>query len=151
MVTMADVFIIAEAGVNHNGDLNLAEQLVDAAVSAGADAVKFQAFRAEELACKHAPKATYQLKRTEKSQSQFAMLKALELDRKSHQHLMSRCAEKKIEFLSSPFGKRSAAFLEDLGVSTLKIPSGEITNLPLLEKTQWYGKKNYSVHGHGNS
>jgi N-acetylneuraminate synthase len=125
-------FIIAEAGVNHNGSVDLALQLVDAAAAAGADAVKFQTFRAEHLAVRSAPKAEYQKRETGSGQSQLEMLKALELSAEAHTHLMQRCAERGIEFMSSPFDEGSLALLVTLGVRRLKLGSGELTNAPLL-------------------
>ncbi len=138
---MEKVFIIAEAGVNHNGSIRLAEQLVDKAINAGADAVKFQAFKAEELACHYAPKATYQIENTAENDSQFNMLKKLELDEQGHRHLIGYCDQKGIRFLSSPFGFNSIEMLDSLNIDTFKIPSGEITNLPFLEKIGKLGKK----------
>ncbi len=138
---MERVFIIAEAGVNHNGSIRQAEQLVDKAVEAGADAVKFQAFKAEELACHYAPKADYQVRNTLENDSQFDMLKQLELDGQGHRHLIDYCNQKKIRFLSSPFGFSSIKLLDSLNLRTFKIPSGEITNLPYLENIGRLGKK----------
>ena len=127
------VFIIAEAGVNHNGDRNRALALVDAAAEAGADAVKFQTFDANALAAANAPKADYQNKTTDASESQLEMLKTLELPHGLHPQLIERCAERGIGFLSTPFDIGSLRFLvDDLGLQVLKIPSGEITNGPLL-------------------
>lgn len=127
------VYIIAEAGVNHNGDYNLAFKLVDAAVDAGADAVKFQTFKAENLVTKSAAKADYQKQSTDSEESQFAMLKKLELAHETHHELIAHCKVKGIEFLSTAFDFESLDFLvNDLGLKTLKIPSGEITNGPLL-------------------
>lgn len=125
-------FIIAEAGVNHNGDIRLAKKLVDAAVSAGADAVKFQTFKAERLVTLEAPKADYQKNTTVPEQSQFEMLKQLELTDQAHQELYSYCKQKGIIFLSTPFDTDSADLLDRLGVEIFKVPSGEITNLELL-------------------
>lgn len=127
-----NVFIIAEAGVNHNGDMGLARELIHAAAEAGADAVKFQTFTAERLASQKAPKAHYQLQQTDTSESQFQMLKKLELPYKEHQSLKELCAKLNIEFLSTPFDVVAADFLFDLGVKRFKIPSGEITNYPYL-------------------
>ena len=127
------MFIIAEAGVNHNGDRDRALALVDAAADAGADAVKFQTFKAEELASTNAPKAAYQNETTDAAESQFEMLKRLELPHDLHRELIERCTERDIQFLSTPFDTGSLHFLvEDLGLRVLKIPSGEITNGPLL-------------------
>lgn len=138
---MNKVFVIAEAGVNHNGSLDIAKKLVDAAVSAGADAVKFQTFRAERLVCRDAKKAEYQLETTDKTETQFTMLKRLELTAEMHQELLIYCREKDIMFLSTPFDIDSAKMLVDMGVSILKIPSGEITNFPYLREIAKYRKK----------
>lgn len=126
------VFIIAEAGVNHNGSIKLAKKLVDVAVDAGADAVKFQTFKAENLVTKKAEKANYQIKNTESLETQFQMLKKLELNLEKHRELISYCSKKSIIFLSSPFDLESIDLLHNLGLKILKIPSGEITNLPYL-------------------
>lgn len=131
---MSDVYIIAEAGVNHNGSVEMAKQLVDAAANAGADAVKFQTFKAERLVSKFAQKADYQKRTTDAEESQFAMIKRLELDVDTHHILQQYCSEWKIEFLSTPFDIDSVDLLTGLGVSRLKVPSGEITNAPLLLK-----------------
>jgi len=138
---MEPVFIIAEAGVNHNGSLDIAEKLVDAAVDAGADAVKFQAFKAVELSCQKTPMAEYQIRNIKKKESQLKMLQDLELDRKSHFHLMEYCRRKKIIFMSSPFDLESINLLISLGIRMFKIPSGEITNIPYLEKIGSQKKK----------
>ena len=138
---MSKVFIIAEAGVNHNGDLELAKKLVDAAVEAGADAVKFQTFKAEKLVCKNAEKADYQKETTDTSESQFEMLKKLELTEQMHTQLLSYCKEKGILFLSTPFDVESVDYLTGLGMDIMKIPSGEITNYPYLRKVAQTGKK----------
>jgi len=127
-------FIIAEAGVNHNGSYELAKQLIDVAHCAGADAVKFQTFRAEDLACTHAPKAEYQNRLIQDDVSQVAMLKSLELNDSAQRELQQYCKNKKILFLSSPFDLNSASFLNALNLPMIKIPSGEITNFPLLFK-----------------
>jgi N-acetylneuraminate synthase len=132
--------IIAEAGVNHNGDLDLALRLVRAAAQAGADVVKFQNFRAERLATRQAPKAAYQLQTTDRAESQFQMLKRLELDQAATARLMSACQEEGIEFLSSPFDRRSAAMLHELGMRRFKVPSGEVINLPYLRFLGGLGK-----------
>lgn len=125
-------FIIAEAGVNHNGDMVLARRLVDAAAEAGADAVKFQTFRAERLVSPSAPKAAYQLRTTDRRESQFEMIRRLELSEQNHVELLGYCAERGIVFLSSPFDELSSDYLESLDVPAFKIPSGEITNHPFL-------------------
>lgn len=124
--------IIAEAGVNHNGDLTRARELIDVAASAGADIVKFQTFAADRIATRQADKAQYQKVSTDRSESQHAMLRRLELDRNAHEHLIDHCRARGIEFLSTGFDIESVAMLVELGVGRLKIPSGEITNLPYL-------------------
>jgi N,N'-diacetyllegionaminate synthase len=126
------VFIIAEAGVNHNGKIDLAYKLIDAASDSGANAVKFQTFKTENLVSKKAPKAAYQKKTTNKSESQFSMLKKLELDFNFHRNLIDYCSKKNIIFLSTPFDHESIDHLNELGLQIFKIPSGEITNLPHL-------------------
>jgi len=137
-----NVFIIAEAGVNHNGSIELAKKLIDVASDAGADAVKFQTFKAEQLVSKEAQKAHYQQKNMEeKSTSQYEMLKKLELDTQTHKELIHYCQNKNILFLSTPFDLQSIELLNDLGLDTFKIPSGEITNLPYLRAIAKYNKK----------
>lgn len=136
-------FIIAEAGVNHNGDMALAAQLIDAAKAAGADAVKFQTFKATHLASSTAPKAAYQLCATDAAESQREMLERLELKPEWHHPLLARCLESDIMFLSSPFDQPSLAFLSSLTpreLPALKIPSGEITNLPFLRAAARVGR-----------
>jgi N-acetylneuraminate synthase len=129
----SSVYIIAEAGVNHNGSIDMAKQLVDAAVAAGADAVKFQTFKAENLVTADAPKAEYQMQHTEPQESQFSMLKKLELDENAHRILRTYCDERGIEFLSTPFDTQSVDLLaKELKVGKLKIASGDLTNAPLL-------------------
>jgi len=131
---MTKVMIIAEAGVNHNGSLDLAIKLVDVAVAAGADAVKFQTFQASKLVSAGAHKAHYQVSTTGDAESQFDMLKKLELSAQDHVAIIQHCHDKKIRFLSTPFDLDSIDLLASLGMSTFKIPSGEITNLPYLRK-----------------
>ena len=138
---MSKVFVIAEAGVNHNGSIEVAKELVDVAARAGADAVKFQTFKAENLVCKNAEKANYQMETTDTSESQFEMLKKLELTFDMHQQLITYCKQKNIMFLSTPFDIDSLYFLVDLGVEIIKIPSGEITNYPLLREVGKTGKE----------
>ena len=133
-------FVIAEAGVNHNSDVDLARRLVDVAVEAGADAVKFQTFRADRLVVPDAPKAEYQLRTTDPGQSQYDMLKSLELGEEVHRDLMSHCSERGILFMSTPFDELSADFLSDLRVPAFKTPSPEITNLPFLAHVASKGK-----------
>lgn len=132
---MSKIFIIAEAGVNHNGDIGMAKKLVDAAKDAGADAVKFQTFRAENLVSKTALKADYQKQTTLAEESQFKMLKQLELSFGDFEELINYCSKKQIVFLSTPFDFDSINFLESTNMPIYKIPSGEITNLPYLIKT----------------
>jgi len=127
------VYIIAEAGVNHNGSVRLAKKLIDAAADAGADAVKFQTFKADKLVSSSSPKAEYQKARTDTNETQFEMLKALELDEKTHVVLAEHCRKRNIRFLSTPFDEDSIGLLTmKIGVPLLKLPSGEITNGPLL-------------------
>ena len=131
---MNRTFIIAEAGVNHNGSLDIALQMVDVAAAAGADAVKFQTFKAEKVIAVHAPKANYQKETTDSGESQLEMVRKLELDETAHIRLLTRCQEKGIQFLSTPFDLDSIDLLVRLGLNFFKIPSGEITNLPYLRK-----------------
>ena len=135
------VFIIAEAGVNHNGSASLAKQLIDVAVEAGADAVKFQTFKTENLVLKNTQKAEYQKQTTDASESQFDMIKKLELDMETHKELIAYCQEKDIMFLSTPFDHDSINLLSSLGLQIFKIPSGEITNLPYLRYIGSLGKR----------
>jgi len=134
-------FIIAEAGVNHNGSIELAKQLINVAVNAGADAVKFQTFKAEKLVSKSAKKADYQKETTSMKESQYEMIKKLELDIQSHQILFDYCKFKGIIFLSTPFDLESIDLLTNLGINIFKISSGEITNLPYLEKISKLNKE----------
>ena len=127
------ITLIAEAGVNHNGSLDMALRLVDAAHAAGADAVKFQTFRAEDLALPGAATAAYQQGATGET-DQFAMLRRLELDAAQHQRIAAHCAQRGIEFLSTPFSEEAVDLLVGLGVKRLKLSSGELVNRPLLEK-----------------
>jgi N,N'-diacetyllegionaminate synthase len=138
---MNKVFIIAEAGVNHNGDPELARRLVDVAREAGADAVKFQTFQAAGLAARSAPKAGYQLGTTDRDESQYEMLRKLELDEAAHRMLIAHCAARGIRFLSTPFDPASLDMLMELGLDTIKIPSGEATNLPFLRRIGAQGKE----------
>jgi N-acetylneuraminate synthase len=134
MITSKNTFIIAEAGVNHNGTIGLAKELIDVAVSAGADAVKFQTFRADKLLTSSAPKADYQIEATSSSESQYEMIKKLELSVKDHAMLIDYCLSKNIHFLSTPFDLDSVDLLSTFDIPLFKIPSGEITNGPLLLK-----------------
>ena len=127
-------FIIAEAGVNHNGSLELAKKMINVAVEAGADAVKFQTFKAEMVVSKYAQKAEYQKKTTTVDESQLEMIKKLELDVAAHRTLIDYCKKKNICFMSTPFDLDSIDLLNKLKLEIFKIPSGEITNLPYLRK-----------------
>lgn len=131
---MNKVMIIAEAGVNHNGDISLAKKLIDIAVEAKVDVVKFQTFKAENIVTDEAPKATYQKETTDSSETQYNMLKKLELNGEEHKELITYCKERGILFLSTPFDLESIDLLGDLGIEIFKIPSGELTNLPYLKK-----------------
>ncbi len=133
-------FIIAEAGVNHNGDVQLARDLVDAAWKAGASAVKFQTFKAEQLVTADAPKASYALETTDNQESFLDMLRRLELDEAAHRELLERSGERELVFMSTPFDEESADFLNALPVPIFKIPSPEITNIPLLRHVARMGK-----------
>lgn len=134
-------YIIAEAGVNHNGSIEMAKQLIDVAADAGADAVKFQTFKAEKIISKYAPKADYQKKTTAETESQLDMVKKLELDENAHHILIEHCRSKKIEFLSTPFDFDSIDLLAcKLNLQRLKLPSGEITNGPYLLHVAKTGK-----------
>lgn len=139
---MNKVFVIAEAGVNHNGSLELAKKLIDIACEAGADAVKFQTFKTELCITKDAEKARYQKDTTGHAESQFDMVKKLELSYENFKELHAYCVKKNILFLSTPFDHPSIDFLDGIGVNIFKIPSGEITNLPYLRHI---GKLNKQV------
>ena len=134
------VIIIAEAGVNHNGSIKMAKQLIDVAVDSGADFVKFQTFKANSLVTKKADKADYQKKLTQKDESHFEMIKRLELDKSAHEELISYCIQKNIQFLSTAFDIESVNLLSELDIKIYKIPSGEITNLPYLRHIGGLGK-----------
>ena len=129
---MGKTLIIAEAGVNHNGSIETAKQLIDVAIDAGADFVKFQTFKAGTLVTSTANKAEYQKNLTDKSETQFEMIKKLELDQSAHEELIKYCEQKSIRFLSTAFDHDSIDLLSELGIPLYKIPSGEITNLPYL-------------------
>ena len=134
--------VIAEAGVNHNGRMNLAKKLVDVASSAGADFVKFQAFKAEHLVTHSLDKANYQRKSGKPSESQYEMLKKLELSQDELTELFIYCSKKKIGFMASAFDKESLKFILNMNIEYLKVPSGEITNIPYL---RFLGRKNKKV------
>ena len=135
------VFIIAEVGVNHNGSIELAKKLIDVAVEAGVDAVKFQTFKADKLVSLSAQKAEYQIENTSNDESQYEMIKKLELGFNEFRELKKYCEQNKIMFLSTPFDNESIEFLNNLGLEIFKIPSGEITNLPYLRDIGKLNKK----------
>ena len=140
MRTSQQTLVIAEAGVNHNGDLSLAMKLIDAAAEAGADVVKFQTFRASQLATVHAEQATYQQEALGNSEGQLSMLQKLELNPDHHVELIAHCQQQGIEFLSTAFDTPSIDLLRSLKLKRWKIPSGEITNLPYLREIGRYGQ-----------
>ena len=132
--------IIAEAGINHNGDMNLARKLIDVAAEAGADCVKFQTFVADRLLTPHAKKAGYQNQTTGQNESQYSMIRKLELTREMHEELIEHCSSREIQFFSTGFDQESVDLLVELGLDCFKIPSGEITNRPYLRHIGKYGK-----------
>ncbi len=138
---MERVFIIAEAGVNHNGSLDMAIEMISAAVAAGADAVKFQTFKADKVISRFAPKARYQIETTGEGDSQLNMARKLEFNPLQHETLIRECAMKGIRFLSTPFDMESIELLHHLKLDTFKIPSGEITHLPYLRRIGALKKK----------
>jgi len=138
---MSKTFIIAEAGVNHNGSVEIAKRMIEIAAECGANAVKFQTFKTESVISKNASKAEYQKKTTDRNESQFEMIKKLELDKNAHKELINYCDKKGIIFLSSPFDLGSIDLLNELDLEMFKIPSGEITNLPYLRKIGSLNKK----------
>lgn len=142
--------IIAEAGVNHNGDINLAKKLIDEAAAAQADFVKFQTFKTEDLVSINAKKAQYQISNTKNNDTQFNMLKALELSKDDHLTLINYCISKKIGFLSSAFTIEGQRYLQELNLPVIKVPSGEITNYPLLKIIAKSNKPVYLSTGMSN-
>jgi N,N'-diacetyllegionaminate synthase len=138
---MKKTIIIAEAGVNHNGKLEIAKKLIDVAASAGADYIKFQTFKTENLVTKTASKAVYQINNSKSSESQYEMLKKLELDDEKHKELIQYCNKKSIKFLSTAFDTDSLNYLISKKISLIKIPSGEITNYPYLKYAAQFNKK----------
>jgi N,N'-diacetyllegionaminate synthase len=134
-------FIIAEAGVNHNGSLKKALKLIDIAAAAGVNAIKFQTFKAENIATDYAPKAEYQKYKSAKKETQFQMLKKLELTDEMHKACFKECQKKKIIFISSAFDIESLEYLKKFNLNYFKVPSGEITNLPYLEALGKFGRK----------
>ena len=131
--------IIAEAGVNHNGDLAMARRLVDAAADCGADLAKFQTFAADRIVTRDAAKAEYQSAVIGTDETQYAMLRRLELDRGAHEMLIRHCRARRIGFLSTAFDEESVDLLVELGIDRFKIPSGELTNLPYLRRVARQG------------
>lgn len=138
---MKKVFIIAEAGVNHNGNIDIAKKMIDVAKEAGVDAIKFQSFKSEKLVTKTAKQAKYQIDNLNKETSQIDMLKKLELSNEDHKVLIDYCNKKEIMFLSSPFDLESIDLLNDYGMNIFKIPSSEIDNVPYLRKIGKLKKK----------
>ena len=133
-------FVIAEAGVNHGGNVETAKRLVEVATEAGADAIKFQSFNAEKLVTAEAPMAPYQVENTGSSESQLEMLQRLALSEAAHRELIAYCKDRNIFFLSTPFDEDSADFLAEMDLPALKIASGEITNTDLLERIARIGR-----------
>jgi len=141
------VFIIAEAGVNHNGDMSVAKELIDIAVSSGADAVKFQAFKTENLILEDVEKASYQKEITGSGESQFEMLKRLEVSKQQNRDLMEYCHEQGITFLTTPFDEESLDELDDLNLPAYKVASTDTTNLPFLRRIAQKGKPMFLSSG----
>jgi N,N'-diacetyllegionaminate synthase len=140
-MTRKKIFIIAEAGINHNGDLETAKRMIDAAACSGVDAVKFQTFTADKVISRFAPKAEYQKRTTGTGESQLDMARKLELSVAQQRELLEHCRMRKVAFLSTPFDLDSVDVLNGFGLKTIKIPSGELTNLPYLRKIGSLGKK----------
>ncbi len=141
-MTSPRTFVIAEAGVNHNGSLDMAKRLIDVAAQAGADAVKFQTFKADRMVSRGAAKADYQKARTGAEESQLDLLRRMELDAEAHRVLIEHAGKAGVAFLSTPFDEESVDLLADeLGLAVLKVPSGEITNGPLLLKIAGKGRE----------
>lgn len=138
-MSISRTLIIAEAGVNHNGDLDLAHKLIDIAFESGVDVVKFQTFQSELLVTETAKKAEYQTSSSLENESQYEMLKKLEISKEDHVELIAHCQRVGIEFLSTAFDMESLEFLKSLNLKRVKIPSGEITNLPYLEEIAKFG------------
>jgi len=144
---MNQTFVIAEAGVNHNGELRQAIKLVDIAVAAGADAVKFQTFKAENLVTETAQQADYQAENTSTEQSQYQLLKQLELSEMNHRMVFNYCQQEGIEFMSTPFDSESIEFLHQLGMRRWKIPSGELLSIPFLQQIAHLNQPTYLSTG----
>jgi N,N'-diacetyllegionaminate synthase len=138
---MSNVFIIAEAGVNHNGSVELALQLVDKAAELGVDCVKFQTFRAEQIVTAASPKASYQLEVTDRNETQYEMLRKLELDRADFLRIKQHCDQRGIRFLSTPYNPEDADLLNSIGVDAFKIASGQLVELPFLDYVARFGKQ----------
>ncbi|MBK8950077.1 MAG: N-acetylneuraminate synthase [Flavobacteriales bacterium] len=138
---MARTYIIAEAGVNHNGSLDLAFRLVDEAKAAGADCVKFQTFKARRIVTASSPKANYQLEVTDRAESQFDMLRKLELDRDAFARIQAHCRQVGIDFMSTPYNPEDAELLASLNVDAFKIASGQVVELPFLRQVARYGRR----------
>jgi N,N'-diacetyllegionaminate synthase len=136
-----EVFIIAEAGVNHNGSLEMAIQLVDKAIEIGVDCIKFQTFKAEQIVTDDSPKASYQLEVTDRDESQYEMLKKLELGREHFQTIKEYCVQKGIRFLSTPYNPEDADLLNSIGVDGFKIASGQLVETPFLQYVASFGKQ----------
>lgn len=136
------VLIIAEAGVNHNGSIKLAKELINTAANIGVDFIKFQTFKAEKLVCKNTRKANYQIENMNSNETQFEMLKKLELKHKDHLELIEHCKMKGVKFLSTPFDNDAIDYLDNLGIELFKVSSGDVTNFPFLKKI---GSKNKKV------
>lgn len=148
--TLSSTFIIAEAGVNHNGDLQTALRLIDAAVNAGANAVKFQTFQTQALVSKSAKQADYQAQNTGKQQSQYELLKSLELSEQDHRVIIQHCLNSEIEFMSTAFDNESIRLLHRLGMQRWKIPSGELLSVPYLRKIAAYNQPTILSTGMGS-
>jgi N,N'-diacetyllegionaminate synthase len=146
---MFRTYIIAEVGVNHNGNLDLALQSIQEAKKAGVDCVKFQTFKAEQIVTQNSPKANYQLAVTDPGESQFTMLKKLELGFSDYQQLLKACNEENVDFLSTPYNKEDVDFLEKLQVTMYKIASGQLTELPFIRYVARTGKMIYLSTGMG--
>jgi len=144
------VFVVAEAGVNHNGNMNLAKKLIDYAVEAGADAVKFQSFKTESVITKNAPSAQYHIRATGGRETWFELLKRLELKEEEHFELLNYCNEKGIIFFSTPYDEESADFLNKIGIPVFKVASTDLNNIPLLKRITSYAKPIFLSTGMSN-
>lgn len=149
MVNFEKTYIIAEAGVNHNGNLEIAKQLIKEAKRIGVDCVKFQTFKANQIVTQNSPKAAYQLEVTDRNETQYDMLKKLELGLEAYKELMLLCNEEQIDFMSTPYNNEDVDFLDDLGVNCFKIASGQLTEIPFLRYVARKGKRIYLSTGMG--